>query len=266
MLGETQKQLIIIGGAEDKQGDCEILWKFVQRSGGTESRIVVMTVATRYPKEVGEKYTKIFQRLGSQDVQVVDTAVREDAYATNALEAIERATGVFFTGGNQTRITDLLKDTELEAVLHQRFSQGLVVAGTSAGAAMIPDVMIANGEGETNPRMDVVKLERGMGFLPGVALNQHFAQGGRLARLVSALVQQPAVLGFGIDENTAIAIRGNELDVIGKGAVTVVDVANISHSNIDALLPDEPRALCGVKLHILPHGYRFDLARRLPIG
>lgn len=86
-----------------------------------------------------------------------------------------------------------------------------------------------------------------------------------MARLVSALVQQPAILGFGIDENTAHAIRGNELDVIGAGAVTVVDVTNISHTNIDALLPDELLALCGVKLHILPHGYRFDLARRLPI-
>lgn len=262
---EISGQLLIIGGAEDKEGDRTILREFVRRAGGLQARIAVMTVATGLPGEVGEQYLSIFERLGVADVRVVDTAERRDASDPQAIEAIEQATGVFFTGGNQARITECLKDTELDAMLHQRYVQGLVIAGTSAGAAMMPEMMIVEGEAETNPRMEVAKMDRGMGFLPGVVIDQHFAQRGRLGRLVSAVVQQPVVLGFGIDENTAIAVSGNEVEVIGEGAITVIDVANIQHTNIHETLKDESIALCGAKLHILPHGYKFDLAKRLPV-
>ncbi|HEY9700303.1 MAG TPA: cyanophycinase [Trichocoleus sp.] len=259
------RQLVIIGGAEDKEGDCKILREFVRMAGGLQARVVVMTVATGLPGEVGENYTRIFERLGVESVRVVDTARPEDARDPKAIEEINQATGIFFTGGNQARITELLKDSELDAALHNRYGQGIVIAGTSAGAAMMPDVMIVEGESETNPRMEVVSMDRGMGFLPGVVIDQHFAQRGRLGRLLSAVSQQPVVLGFGIDENTAIVVSGNHIQVIGEGAVTVVDTENISHTNVDSLLKDEPLALCGAKLHILPHGYGFDLEERAPI-
>lgn len=264
-LPDTHGQLVIIGGAEDKEGECKILREFVRRAGGVQARIVVMTVATGLPGEVGEQYISIFERLGVADVQVVDTSKREDASDPRALELINEATGVFFTGGNQARITSLLKDTDLDTALHKRFAAGIVIAGTSAGAAMMPDVMIVEGESETNPRVDVVTMDTGMGFLPGVVIDQHFAQRGRLGRLLSAVSQQPVVLGFGIDENTAICINGKEVEVVGESAVTVIDVANISHCNIGELLKDEPLAICDAKLHILPNGYRFDLEKRAPI-
>jgi cyanophycinase len=261
-LPETHGQLVIIGGAEDKEGECRILREFVRRAGGVQARIAVMTVATGLPGEVGEQYMGVFERLGVERVDVVDTARPEDARSERALETIQQATGVFFTGGNQARITELIKDTELDAMLHRRFAEGAVIAGTSAGAAMMPDMMIVEGEAETNPRPDVVSMDRGMGFLPGVVIDQHFAERGRLGRLLSAAAQQPVVLGFGIDENTAIAVNGSELEVIGAGAVTIVDMANVTLNNVDELLKDEPLALCGVKLHILPHGYKFDLKTR----
>jgi len=264
-LPETHGQLVIIGGAEDKEGDCKILREFVRRAGGLQSRIVVMTVATGLPGEVGETYINVFERLGVESVEVVDTAKRENASDPKALELIQGATGVFFTGGNQARITECLKDTELDSLLHRRFSEGIVVAGTSAGAAMMPDMMIVEGESETNPRMEVAQMDQGMGFLPGVVIDQHFAQRGRLGRLLSAIAQQPVNLGFGIDENTAIVINGKELEVIGEGAITVVDVANLTYTNADTLLKDEPLALCNTTLHILPHGYGFDLEKRTPI-
>ena len=266
-LPETHGQLVIIGGAEDKEGDCTILREFVRRAGGLQARIVVMTVATGLPGEVGETYMNVFERLGVESVQVVDTARREDANDARALELTQDATGIFFTGGNQARITECLKDTELDALMHKRFAtDSIVVAGTSAGAAMMPDMMIVEGESETNPRMEVVRMDQGMGFLPGVVIDQHFAQRGRLGRLLSAIAQQPVNLGFGIDENTAIAINGKELEVIGEGAITVVDVANITHNNVEELLRDEPLALCNATLHILPHGYKFDLEKRSPIN
>jgi cyanophycinase len=264
-LPDTHGELVIIGGAEDKEGDCLILREFVRRSGGLQARIVVMTVATGLPGEVGEQYLDLFHRLGVEDVRVVDTARREDANEPRALEAIAQATGIFFTGGNQARITECLKDTQLEAMLHKRFSEGAVIAGTSAGAAIMPDKMIVEGESETNPRMEVVSMDRGMGFLPNVIIDQHFAQRGRLGRLLSALAQEPASLGFGIDENTAIVVNGKEVEVIGVGAVTIVDESTVTHNNIDKLLKDESLAFCGATLHVLPHGYKFDLEKRSPL-
>ena len=262
---EARGQLVIIGGAEDKEGDCAILREFVRRAGGLKARIAVMTVATELPREVGENYIRVFGKLGVEDVRIVDTVAREDASASNALQAIERATGVFFTGGDQARITSILKDTEVAAAIHRKYAEGIVVGGTSAGAAMMPDVMIIEGEGETNPRVETVKMGPGMGFLPGVVIDQHFAQRGRLGRLLSAVTQQPVVLGFGIDENTAVLVNNNKLEVIGEGAVTVIDVSDITYTNLDSILKDEDLALCNVKLHILPHGYQFDLGSRKPL-
>jgi cyanophycinase len=257
--------LVIIGGAEDKEGDCTILREFVRRAGGVNARIVVMTVATELPREVGDNYIRVFERLGVEDVRIVDTVEREDATSASYLEAIEKATGVFFTGGNQARITSVLKDTEIDKLLHRRLSEGIVIGGTSAGAAMMPDMMIVEGDSETNPRIEVVDMEPGMAFLPGVVIDQHFAQRGRIGRLLSAVAQQPVVLGFGIDENTAVVVNNNQFEVVGEGAVTVIDVSDITHTNLDQILKDEDLALCGVKLHILPHGYRFDMSSRKPI-
>lgn len=265
VVSDTNRQLVIIGGAEDKQGDCTILREFVRRSGGINARIVVMTVATELPREVGEDYMRIFERLGVEDVRIVDTVEREDANTSTYLEAIDKATGVFFTGGNQARITSVLRETELDRLLHKRLAEGLVIGGTSAGAAMMPDMMIVEGDSETNPRIEIVEMEPGMAFLPGVVIDQHFAQRGRIGRLLSAVAQQPVNLGFGIDENTAIVVTNNQIEVVGEGAITVLDVSGITHTNLGQILKDEDLALCGVKLHILPHGYRFDLASRQPI-
>ncbi|MBD1937330.1 cyanophycinase [Microcoleus sp. FACHB-68] len=262
---QNRGQLVIIGGAEEKEGECKILREFVRRAGGVKARIAVMTAATSLPREVGDNYVRVFERLGAEDVQVVNTERREDASDSRYLEIIENCSGVFFTGGDQARITDLLKDTEIDAAIHRRYAEGIVVGGTSAGAAMMPDEMIIEGDSETNPRVDVVAMGPGMGFLPGIVVDQHFAQRGRLGRLISALAQQPAVLGLGIDENTAIIVNGDEFEVVGEGAVTVIDETEKTHDNIDGLLKDEALAVCGAKLHILPHGYRFNLKTRKPI-
>ncbi len=259
-------QLVIIGGAEDREGECTILREFVRRAGGLNARIVVMTVATSLPDEVGRTYTGVFERLGVESVEVLDTKDRQDGENTDALAKLKEATGVFFTGGDQRRITECLKNTEIHKLLLNRLrNEDLVIGGTSAGAAMMPDNMIAEGDSETNARMDVVEIEEGMGFFPNVAIDQHFAQRGRLGRLVTAISLQPVVLGFGIDENTAIIVNGEEIEVVGENAVTVLDVEDMTHSNIRGVLKDEPLALCDAKLHILPNGYRYNLKTRMAI-
>ncbi len=262
---QTKRQLVIIGGAEDKEGDCQILREFVRRAGSTKARIVIMTAATELPREVGENYIRVFERLGAEDARIIDTETRDDASSSTALEAISKATGVFFTGGDQARITSILKDTEIDAAIHKRFSEGIVVGGTSAGAAVMPDVMIVEGDSETNPRIEIVDMGPGLAFLPGVVIDQHFSQRGRLGRLISALAQQPAVLGFGIDENTAMVVTDSQIEIIGEGSVTIVDESEVIHNNIDEILRDEALAICGARLHILPHGYKFDLKTHRPI-
>ncbi len=263
-MESLSKQLIIIGGAEDKKEDCEILREFVRRAGGTKAKIVIMTAATELPREVGENYIRVFERLGAEDARIVDTETRDDASSSTALEAVSKATGIFFTGGDQARITSVLKDTELDTAIHKRFAEGAVIAGTSAGAAVMPDKMIVEGDSQTNPRMEIIDMGPGLGFLPGVVIDQHFLQRGRLGRLISALIQEPADLGFGIDENTAMVVTDREVEIIGEGSVTIVDVES-TYDNMGEILKDEALAICGAKLHILPRGYKFDLKTRQPI-
>ena len=261
----TRGALAIIGGAEDREGECVVLREFVRAAGGVKAHIAVMTAATSMPKEAGEDYTRIFDRLGAESVEVVHTEHRDDAERESNIRKVEDATGIFFTGGDQSKIVDFIKDTSLDKAIHKRHGEGAVVGGTSAGAAMMPDEMILGGASVSNPSVDAVTMGPGMGFLPGIIIDQHFAQRGRLGRLLAALVLQPAALGLGIDEDTAIVVNGDEFRVIGQGAVTVVDESTSTHNNLDGLLKDEAIALCGVKLHILPHGYRFNLKTHLPI-
>lgn len=265
MESNPKRQLVIIGGAEDKEGDCQILRDFVRRAGGTKAYIAIMTAATELPREVGENYIRVFERLGAENVRILDTETREDASSSTALEAINKATGIFFTGGDQARITNILKDTEIDVAIHKRFAEGIVIAGTSAGAAVMPDKMIVEGDSQTHPRIETVEMGPGLGFLPGVVIDQHFSQRGRLGRLISALILEPAVLGFGIDENTAMVVTDNQIEVIGEGAVTIVDESEATYNNMGEILKDESLAIFGAKLHILPHGFKFDLKTRQPI-
>jgi cyanophycinase len=263
---ELARQLVIIGGAEERSGGCQILSEFVRRSGGRMAQIVVLTAATSEPVEAGKTYVEVFKRLGAAAVQVVDTRDRRDAEKPAGLMAIANATGIFFTGGDQTRIVRAIKDTILDDAIRKRYDEGIVVGGTSAGAAIMPSKMIVDGDSVTSPRADVVKMGEGMGFLPTVVIDQHFAQRGRLGRLLSALLLEPGMLGFGIDENTAMVVVGEEFVVMGEGSVTVVDESATTYNNLGQSLKDEPLAVFGVKLHILPQGYRFNLRTREAIG
>ena len=257
--------LVIIGGAEDKTGEMKILREFVQLAGGEKARIVVVTVATETPLEVGAEYIDVFERIGVTDVRTFDVSTRSAANRSSACKAVEEASGVFFTGGEQIRITELLGGTQMDAALHTAHERGLTLAGTSAGASMMSSTMIVEGAAETNPRLGIVQMAPGMEFIDGVVIDQHFAQRGRLGRLLSAVAQYPHHLGLGIDEDTAVIVRDNEFVVIGRGAVSVVDAGALSYSNLAELRHNDAMVLCGVKLHILPAQYRFDLRARAQI-
>ncbi|MCF8566293.1 cyanophycinase [Alicyclobacillus tolerans] len=256
---------VVIGGAEDKTGECKILREFVRLGGGPHARVLVFTVATKLPVEVGMEYVEVFKRLGAADVRTFDISNREAANKDGAVELIRDATCIFFTGGDQLRITKLLGGTRIDAVLHDACEKGIPVGGTSAGASMMSSTMIVDGESETSPKVGIVNMAPGMEFIDGVVIDQHFAQRGRLGRLLSAVAQYPHHLGLGIDEDTAVIVHNGVLRVLGRGAVSVVDAGALTYSNLDSVRSDESLALCGIKLHVLAEGYGFHLRTRQAI-
>ncbi|HBM82005.1 MAG: cyanophycinase [Clostridiales bacterium] len=261
----TKGNIIIIGGAEDKEGKCEILNKVVEMSGCENSKIVVLTTATEHPKEVGETYKKIFRKLGVSNIDIVNISSREDASNDEYVKSIKDATCIFFTGGDQLRITSLLGGTKAYRALHEAYRNGSLIVGTSAGASAMSADMIVTGENDDAPKYCTLKMAPGLGMLNGTIIDQHFAQRGRIGRLLVAVAQNPNMLGVGIDEDTAIIVSGKIFNVIGSKSVTVVDGMYISHTNVSELMPEEPIALTDIKLHILPKGYGFDLISRRPI-
>jgi cyanophycinase len=257
--------LVLVGGGEDRTGACAILREIVRLAGGGDARIVVFGCASADPKGTAAAYVPVFERLGAGEARCMHIDSRADANDPGAARAVEEANAVFFTGGDQVRITRLIGGTRLDTALHECHEQGMVVAGTSAGATAMANTMIVHGLAETTPRVGVVEVGPGMEFIAGVLIDQHFAQRGRIGRLLTAVAQYPHDLGIGIDENTALVVHGAICEVIGAGAVTIIDAGDSSHSNVMTIERNEPLALCGLRLHVLPAPYRFHLKHRMPL-
>ena len=262
---EAKGKLVVIGGSEDREGDCGILKEFITLSGGARARIVVMTVATEMIKEAMAEYRAAFKSLGVDHLEAYDVSQRVDTDNEKALEAIEKATGIFFTGGDQLKITALLGGTRMHDLLHARHEKGTIIAGTSAGAAMMGNSMFISGASDSNPRLGGMEIGPGMDFILGAMIDTHFSQRGRIGRLLTAVAHYPQDLGFGIDENTAMIVEGKELRVMGEGAVTVVDAGSITFTNLPDIGEGDSLALYDVRLHVLPDGHRFDLEKREPV-
>lgn len=264
-LTEARGKLVVVGGAEDREGDCLILKEFIRFSKGPKARIVVITAATDQPEEVGADYMKVFRHLGVDEVKVVDVSSRGDALAESSLEAIEKATGLYFTGGDQLHITSLIGGTPMQKLMHERYEKGLVIGGTSAGAAMMGNSMILGGGSKENPRVGEVEIGPGMDLIIGAIVDTHFSARGRHGRLLAAVAHYPQDLGLGVDEDTAMIVNKSEFEVIGSGAVTVIDAGAMSYTNLPYVGRDEGLALYGVELHVLPAGEKFSLTERKPI-
>lgn len=265
-MGEKSKgYLLLIGGAENKSDGCRILEKVVELSGRREACLTVITVATAKPERVGEDYVKLFSRLGVEDVVALDIKTRQEAKKDYIAERIQKSTGIFFTGGDQLRITSLLGGSRIYHALHDAYKRGVVLCGTSAGASVMSDTMIVEGGGNETPGGSLINMAPGMGLLEEVVVDQHFAQRGRIGRLLTAVACNPYVLGVGIDEDTAILVNPEAVFTVeGSGTVTVIDGSVIDYTNVSELAPGEPLALFNAKIHVLSPGTGFDLRTRRP--
>lgn len=260
--GEQRGWIIPIGGAEEKEDDPRILRRFVALCGGEAADIVVIPTASRLA-ETGPRYERIFNALGAGRVTAIDFDTRRDCEEKGRLARIEQASGIFFTGGNQLRISTLIGGTPVAKLIRQLNAHGVHVAGTSAGAAILSEHMIAFGEEGGSPRAGSVRLAPGLGLTNRFIIDQHFRQRDRLGRLATALAFNPFAIGIGLDEDTAAFIApDNTLDVEGSGAVTVIDAAGLQFSSMDRADEGEPVCLLGLGVHVLIHGATFNLHTR----
>jgi cyanophycinase len=264
---ETKRgTLIIIGGGERKGDELTVLQEVARRAGN--GKLVVATIATAEPRETWEDYRKIFTKLGVKKVEWLDVRVREEGFKEEVVRILDGATVVFFTGGDQLKITSQLGDSLVYRRIEEIYEQGGTIAGTSAGASVMSETMLISGDGDESHKVNtVLGMAPGLGFIRNVVIDQHFAQRGRLGRLLGAITQNPRTLGIGLDENTAIILDDNEgLEVVGAGAVYVLDGSKVSYSNLAEPQEEMEKtmAVFDVRLHVLIAGNRFDLRERRP--
>lgn len=258
--------LMIIGGAEDKKQECIVLKRMIQLASKRKGEIILLTTATEEPERVFIQYSSIFSRLGVINIKAVHIKSRQDANNPDNVLSISQASCVFMTGGDQLRITSIMGGTKSEQALYDAFDNGAVIGGTSAGASVMSETMITSGSDDDTPKKCTLKMAPGLGLLKDVIIDQHFAQRGRIGRLLSAVAQNPHMLGIGIDEDTAIIIRDDAvLEVVGSQAVTIIDGKHSDFTNVSELVPDEILAFTNVKMHLLPAGFNYDINSRQPI-
>ena len=257
-------RLIIVGGHEDKEDDSLILREVTSCANG--GAVVVCTVASNERDAVWEDYRKVFGRLGCRDVRHLDIGERSEIVKDPPLELLDDASVVFFTGGEQMNITTRFAGTRLCAAVEELYRRGGTVAGTSAGASVMADTMLVAGRGsETHRIRDSLSMAPGLGLLKDVLIDQHFAERGRIGRLLGAVAQNPRLLGIGIDENTAVVVEREErFSVIGEGAVYVADSRAVSYTNVADEETDRTLSIFDVTLHVLSQGDTFDLTTRRP--
>jgi cyanophycinase len=257
-------RLLIIGGHEDKVDEQVILRELAELVGS--GKLVVTTVASDLPAEQWDEYERTFRGLGVKHLYHLKIKEREDAEAPKSMTILEGACAVFFTGGDQLKITSQIGDTPVYSRIIEMYRNGGTIAGTSAGASVMSETMIVGGNGEGAYKVGAdLKLAPGLGLARDMVIDQHFSERGRMSRLFGVVAQNPRIIGIGIDEDTAIEIEPfRKFRVLGKGSVSVVDGGGVTRTNIAE--EDEGRtvSIFGLCVHVLSQGDEFDLVTRTP--
>jgi cyanophycinase len=256
--------LILIGGNEEKTGERAILKAVARKS--MPGPAVVCTAASDEPDEVWTLYESVFRDLGLKHVAHLRMTRRDHAEDPEAAALVGRAKLVFLSGGDQVNITSRISGTPVFDALRKVYQEGGVIAGTSAGASALGQTMPVSHPGGENKVSASFYLVQGLGLFPGVIVDQHFGQRGRMVRLIGAVAENSRLLGVGIDEDTAVVMGpGCEFDVIGAGAVYIVDGGSVTYTNVQEENADRQVSVFDLKVHVLSSGDRFDVASRRPL-
>jgi cyanophycinase len=264
----TQYPIMVIGGAEDKVNGRSILTAFFKSAGGKQATIGIIPCASQEPSAVGDRYYQIFTRMGAQQIQILDIRQRNECDEAGWLDVLNSCTGVFITGGDQVRLFEFMSGSQFIEIIKQRIRLGtLVLAGTSAGAAIMGEQMISGGSSGESPNRSLVDLMEGLGIIPELLVDQHFNNRNRMARLLSAISAHPEKLGMGIDEDTCAAFGGDgTFEILGKGSITVIDPGKLTHTNYPESSDTAPLSLHNLTVHVLSQGDRYDYHRRIVLS
>lgn len=254
--------LIIIGGAEDKSGEMEILREVAARTD--TGKLILVTAASQYAEDTWQRYCEVFKNLGVKSVEHLHIEQPEDARDPKLSSLFENASTVFFTGGDQLRITTKIGGTPIVEWIFEIYRTGGTIAGTSAGASIMGETMLVGEEIVESHKVGNWMMAPGLGLIENMLIDQHFAQRGRIGRLLGAVAMNPGILGIGIDENTAILIQGHSFAVIGQNAVYVIDGREVTYTNISEAAAERTMSMHDVKIHILSGKEQFDLTHRRP--
>ncbi len=255
--------LIIIGGGEDKEGKRVILREVAKHLDG--GRLVLATVASHEPEGYFEAYQNAFADLGIEDLVELYVNDRAETLDPEKLRLLDGAAGVFFSGGDQLRISSQIGDTPIEQRVREIHERGGLLAGTSAGASVMSETMLVKGTSGESYKIGDLHMAPGLGLVRDAIIDQHFAERGRFGRLLGAVAHNPRELGIGIDEDTAIVVEnGDQFTVLGSGAVYVVDGASVTYSSLSERNPEGIMDIHRVTLHVLGAGACFDLRTRQP--
>ena len=254
LIGPSSGSLVIVGGA---MRDSTIALKFIELAGGMDASIVVIPTASGQDNPDPEQYTRFLKRLGATNVKMIHTTDPKIADTEEFVKPIREASGVWFGGGRQWRIVDAYGGTLSEKEFQKVLERGGVIGGSSAGAT-IQGTYLARGDTGANTIM-MGDHERGFDYLKKSAIDQHLLKRNRQFDLIEIIKAHPDLLGIGLDENTAIVVKGNIMEVIGQSYVAIFD-SNLWEEN----LPDEKESLLenGGKFFLLAPGDKFDLYHR----
>lgn len=259
--------VVAIGGAEDKESELEVLSRVFSLAPTGNGEVAVIATASGVPEEVLPTYEAAFGRLGARRVHALGLRERSDAADADAVEAVERSGIVFFTGGDQLRLTNVLGGSEVLEAIRARYDDGAVIAGTSAGAVALSSTMIYNGGAADALHKGAVKMSSGLGFVDGIIIDSHFLERGRFTRLMEVGATNPEHLGVGLGEDAGVIVHPNRvLEAIGPGHVILIDSRDLASSNVAELAMDQAVAIENIIMHALIAGHGFDIDGRRYLG
>ncbi|WP_048308187.1 cyanophycinase [Halomonas sp. PR-M31] len=262
-LSTAVGHIVAIGGAEDKTSDLEILKRVFSLAPEGNGEVSIIATASGIPDQVLPAYQAAFERLGANRIHALDIQDRKQASDPDNVQLIRQSGVIFFTGGDQLRLTNVFGGSATLTAIRERLMDGAVVAGTSAGAAALPSTMIYNGASADALRKGGVNMTSGLGFIDYLIIDSHFLERGRFSRLMQVGASNPEYLGVGLGEDAGVIVHPNRiLEAIGPGHVILIDSRGLASSNITDLSMGEPIAVENMILHAMVSGHGFDIEAR----
>ena len=255
--------LVAIGGNEDKEHDLDILREIVSLVDEGPN-IEVITPASEMPEESGRRYEKAFEKIGGNSFRLMHIRTREEAENEDYVRRINEANIIFFTGGDQLRITSILGGSRvLNTIVKKYHDEECIIAGTSAGASAMSETMIYGGESSEALLKGTVNVTAGIGLVKNIIVDSHFIKRGRFSRLMQIVSSNPGQIGLGLGEDTGVILQyGQIIRAFGSGLVVIFDGQHIRYSNISAIKDNKAIAVENVHVHTLVSGHGYDLSRR----